>query len=406
MNPACCAPLAAYCSGKLEPRRRARAGGPTDRGKSAPPWYCWTGCCPGADGIELLRTLPGLADLPVILRLGLQAGRDRRAGAGGGRRRPELVARVGLALRRRTTPAPFVLGDLAIDRAKRRVTVTGHPVRLPATEFARRRRGDDLRDGGQIATPNGRALAKLPARPVRPQPGSARRRGGAGSTLRPPPSTRSPEARPWSWSSARCAARVASLSSRPSSQASRRRSAPASGEASRGRRGRALELGRGEACHRASEPRTSKRLMLRSSWRRPGAGRGRRAVSDGIRPGRVRPPNPRVLVRFPGGLARGQCPRAAGSSPTRSRADRSPVRRRSRPPIVRLWPTPAADRADAPSAPARARVPTGRAPRSRACLSGSFALLLARPPNARITEYQAPFCGSRSETRIAIGILE
>ena len=34
------------------------------------------------------------------------------------------------------------------------------------------------------------------------------------------------------------------------------------------------------------------------------------------------------------------------------------------------------------------------------------AILLASPPNARVTEYQAPFCRSRSETRIAIRILE
>ena len=43
----------------------------------------------------------------------------------------ELVARVGLALRRRIPPAPFVLGD----RAKRRVTLAGRPLRLTATEY-------------------------------------------------------------------------------------------------------------------------------------------------------------------------------------------------------------------------------------------------------------------------------
>ena len=40
-----------------------------------------------------------------------------------------------LALRQRTAPALFVLGDLAIDRAKRRVTMAGRPVRLTATEY-------------------------------------------------------------------------------------------------------------------------------------------------------------------------------------------------------------------------------------------------------------------------------
>ena len=77
------------------------------------------------------------------LRLRLRRRRHRRAGARGGRRRlvvkpysaAELAARVALALRRRTAPEPFVLGDLAIDRAARRVTVAGQPVRLTATEY-------------------------------------------------------------------------------------------------------------------------------------------------------------------------------------------------------------------------------------------------------------------------------
>ncbi len=98
---------------------------------------------PGADGIELLRTLPGLADLPVIFvsayGRGETVARALEAGAADYLVKPfspaELVARVGLALRRRTPPAPFVLGDLAIDRAKRRVTVAGRPVRLTATEY-------------------------------------------------------------------------------------------------------------------------------------------------------------------------------------------------------------------------------------------------------------------------------
>ena len=45
------------------------------------------------------------------------------------------VVRVGLALRRRTAPGPFRIGDLEIDRAKRRVTLAGRPVRLTATEY-------------------------------------------------------------------------------------------------------------------------------------------------------------------------------------------------------------------------------------------------------------------------------
>ena len=47
----------------------------------------------------------------------------------------ELEARTGLVLRRRTAPGPFRVGDLEIDRAKRRVTVAGRPVRLTATEY-------------------------------------------------------------------------------------------------------------------------------------------------------------------------------------------------------------------------------------------------------------------------------
>ena len=98
---------------------------------------------PGVDGIELMRTLPALADLPVIFVSAYGRGdtvaRALEAGAADYIVKPfspaELVARVGLALRRRTAPAPFVLGDLAIDRAKPRVTVAGRPVRLTATEY-------------------------------------------------------------------------------------------------------------------------------------------------------------------------------------------------------------------------------------------------------------------------------
>ena len=39
---------------------------------------------PGADGIELMRTLPSLVGLPVILVSAYSRGRDHRAGSGGG----------------------------------------------------------------------------------------------------------------------------------------------------------------------------------------------------------------------------------------------------------------------------------------------------------------------------------
>ena len=53
----------------------------------------------------------------------------------------ELVARVGAALRRfgeperAELPEPSVLGDLTIDHAQRRVTVSGRPAPLTPTEF-------------------------------------------------------------------------------------------------------------------------------------------------------------------------------------------------------------------------------------------------------------------------------
>ena len=98
---------------------------------------------PGVDGIELMRTLPALADLPVIFVSAYGGGetvaRALEAGAADYIVKPyspaELVARAGLALSRRTAPGPFRIGDLEIDRTKRRVTVAGSPVRLTATEY-------------------------------------------------------------------------------------------------------------------------------------------------------------------------------------------------------------------------------------------------------------------------------
>ena len=47
----------------------------------------------------------------------------------------ELAARVALALRRQSPPAPFRIGELILDRSKRRVTLAGRPLRLTATEY-------------------------------------------------------------------------------------------------------------------------------------------------------------------------------------------------------------------------------------------------------------------------------
>ncbi len=98
----------------------------------------------GADGIELLRSVPELAGLPVVFISGY--GRDEtvaealRAGAADYLVKPfsstELTARVGAALRRATRPEPFALGELAIYYEDRRVTVAGRPVELTATEYA------------------------------------------------------------------------------------------------------------------------------------------------------------------------------------------------------------------------------------------------------------------------------
>ena len=98
---------------------------------------------PGTDGIELMRTVPELADLPVIFISGY--GRDEtiaralEAGAADYIVKPfsptELTARIRAVLRRRADPEPFVLGDLAIDYDRRRVTVAGREVELTATEY-------------------------------------------------------------------------------------------------------------------------------------------------------------------------------------------------------------------------------------------------------------------------------
>ena len=98
---------------------------------------------PGTDGIELMRAVPELADLPVVFISGY--GRDEtvaralEAGAEDYIVKPfsptELVARVRAALRRRADPQPFVLAGLAIDYDRREVTLDGRPLELTATEF-------------------------------------------------------------------------------------------------------------------------------------------------------------------------------------------------------------------------------------------------------------------------------
>ena len=102
---------------------------------------------PGTDGIDLMKDIAEMTDVPVIF---LSAyGQDRlvaRAfdmGAADYMVKPfsptELSARIRAALRRREVPKPsepYTLGDLAIDYDERRVTLAGRPVELTAKEYA------------------------------------------------------------------------------------------------------------------------------------------------------------------------------------------------------------------------------------------------------------------------------
>ena len=98
---------------------------------------------PGTDGVELMATVPELADLPVIFISAY--GRDdaiaRALDSGGADYivKPfsptELTARVRAVLRRRAGAEPFVLGDLSIDYEHRLVTVACRPVQLTPKEY-------------------------------------------------------------------------------------------------------------------------------------------------------------------------------------------------------------------------------------------------------------------------------
>ena len=103
---------------------------------------------PGTDGIELMKGIFDIADVPVIF-LSVYGQDDVIArafdtGAADYVVKPfsptELAARIRAALRRRGAAArpeptePYVLGDLTIDYAERRVTVGGQPIQLTAIE--------------------------------------------------------------------------------------------------------------------------------------------------------------------------------------------------------------------------------------------------------------------------------
>ena len=98
---------------------------------------------PETDGIELMDRVPELADRPVIFISAY--GRDEtiaralETGAADYLVKPfsptELTARIRAVLRRQAEPEPFLLGELAIDYDRRRVTMAGIPVDLTATEY-------------------------------------------------------------------------------------------------------------------------------------------------------------------------------------------------------------------------------------------------------------------------------
>ena len=98
---------------------------------------------PGRDGIQLMREVPELSDLPVIFISAY--GRDEtiaralESGAADYIVKPfsptELAARVQAALRAHARPETFVHGDLAVDHDLGRASVAGAEVRLTATEF-------------------------------------------------------------------------------------------------------------------------------------------------------------------------------------------------------------------------------------------------------------------------------
>ena len=101
---------------------------------------------PGSDGIELMKAMLALADVPVIF---LSAyGRDEliatalNTGAADYVVKPfsptELTARIAAALRRREVPelqGTYVLGDLTIDYVERSVTLAGRPLYLLPLEY-------------------------------------------------------------------------------------------------------------------------------------------------------------------------------------------------------------------------------------------------------------------------------
>ena len=152
---------------------------------------------PGTDGVELMQTVPELADLPVIFISGY--GRDEtiaralEAGADDYVVKPfsptELTARIRAALRRRSNPAPFVLGDARhrlrpapSQRGRAPGDADGDRVRAAARARAGRGPGPDAR--GPAAPGLGRTEHRRPQEGARLRQAAAqparRRRGRSG----------------------------------------------------------------------------------------------------------------------------------------------------------------------------------------------------------------------------------
>ena len=104
---------------------------------------------PGTDGIEVMKRVLAVSDVPVIFLSAYgeeeDVARAFAAGADDYIIKPfsptELVARIEAVRRRRTVPGwiparePFRLGDLTIDYAARLVTIGDRPLQLTATEY-------------------------------------------------------------------------------------------------------------------------------------------------------------------------------------------------------------------------------------------------------------------------------
>ena len=98
---------------------------------------------PETDGIELMESVSGLANLPVIFISGYgreeTISRALQTGAADYIVKPfsptELTSRIAAALRRHAGPESFRMKGLTIDFERRQASVDGRPVALTATEF-------------------------------------------------------------------------------------------------------------------------------------------------------------------------------------------------------------------------------------------------------------------------------